>query len=177
VPVGQLPLEELAAEMDNLDWLVTVSAAAPDTSALETGDAYYGTGDDLIYTWDGSEWDGGAKPERHKIYIVAADNRGYIYTGSALVPLDQVTGGGAAGVTVLEFDDTGWAQDEGDSTVKVKEIVLDEGEAPYAVLSTEDPAGHRTLLDTQVVSSGGAAVLTLRDFAPSSGRVILGIAQ
>lgn len=96
--------------------LIAVSDTAPDS--FSTGDKYYNTVSDKIFTAeDSTTWDDGVTPTEGIVYIVFDSQNIYMYNGETLVSV----GGGAGGETLpvgseIDFDGSasdipiGWEQ-------------------------------------------------------------------
>lgn len=73
--------------------LVTISDTAPGSAT--TGDMYYNTTDNKVYTATGTNtWDGGSTPRYDGFYINTSDNTLFYYNGSALIGV----GGSGSGI-------------------------------------------------------------------------------
>jgi len=78
-------------------WLIAVDNTEP-TSA-SSGDRYFNTTTNLIYTYDGSAWSvTGEEPDTDSLYIDSSNNRTYVYNGTTLI----LVGGGGGAVDIDE---------------------------------------------------------------------------
>lgn len=106
IPFKDLPSTDTPIDSDNLNLmqdnmedaiipikLVTISDTAPSTAT--TGDMYYNTTDNKVYTATGTNtWDSGSTPRYDGFYINTNDNTLFYYNGSTLIGV----GGSGSGI-------------------------------------------------------------------------------
>ena len=153
VPLSQLNLGALS----NTAVLLGVTDTAP--SAGAAGDQYFDTGTGLIHTWDGLAWDAGVAPSKSKLYLNAANETWYKWTGSAMVPFVDA---GVSAVKAFPFtdDDLGWTENVAGETYFLSIAVDSEG-GDAAVVSVKNEGGESVITDTAISISGGVTYLTV----------------
>ena len=86
-PLSSVNLNQMQDNMENAivpTKLVTISETAP--SSATTGDMYYNTADNKVYTAIGTNtWDSGSTPRYDGFYINTNDNTLFYYNGTSLV--------------------------------------------------------------------------------------------
>jgi len=162
VPLTQLNLGALS----NISVLLGVTDTPPTPSAA--GDQYFDTGTGKIHTWDGAAWDAGTVPSKAKLYLNAANETWYKWTGSAMVPfVDAVQ---ASSVHAFPFvdDDPGWDENLSSGNHFLQIAVDPEGGDAVAV-RVKDSAGNTVFVDTAINISGGVTFLTITSGEPFNG--------
>lgn len=87
--VASLDAEGIVVELPEIPQEVIEIGSVSDTAPLTpvTGDTYYNTTSNLIFTYDGDTWDDGVAPEAERLYIDLDGNLLYRWDGEKLVEI------------------------------------------------------------------------------------------
>lgn len=89
---GKIPTSQLPSYVDDVIELISIQSTPP---TGVTGNQYFNTTDNKIYTYGASAWENPVSPEQGKIYINLLENYSYRWPGSAMVsisnPIDIAT--------------------------------------------------------------------------------------
>jgi hypothetical protein len=162
VPLSQLNLGALSE--------VVVLLGVTDTPPVATtvGDQYFDTGTGKIHTWDGDAWDAGVTPSKLRLYLNAANEVWYKWTGTAMVPFADVAQASSVRAFPFTGDDAGWAENLVAETWGLQIAVDTEG-GDAAVVCVRNDGGETIMVDTAINVVGGVTFLTITTAEPFNG--------
>ena len=120
--------------------LIAVTDTAP--IEYETGDRYYNTTTNKIYTATSSGWENAQDAIKDILYIVISEQKSYTYDGTTLISV----GGGAGGIVVYPNEP------EDDTQLYIEEMDLDGNyEVNTETYSTEETLTNKIWVDGKPV--------------------------
>ena len=117
--------------------IIAVTDTEP--SEYETGDKYYNTTNNRIYTATSSGWVSPQEPIKGILYIILEEQKSYTYDGTTLI---SVGGGGGGGIAVYPDEP------EEDTKLYIESADLDgQYDTPEDIYSTSEIKTNKTWID------------------------------